>query len=210
MQFNKEDYESKNIELCEKHKAGDEDAFNELFKANLPIFISRLRRKQVPLHDAQDIVQIIFAKIYKNIKAMSNPKKINHWMARALKNEYVSFIRHCNNKYQSNKLSLEGLEEENDAYYTVAGIAVDYNDPFKILEEKEPDSIKLSIIKEAISLLKDRERRILELTLQGKGHEEIAKELNIPKGTVMSRIFYSRKALKRKCKNLIDSREIIL
>lgn len=204
MQFDQKDYESKNIELCEKHMAGDEEAFDELFKASLPIFISRLRRKGVPLHDAQDIVQIIFARIYKNIKSMSNPKKINHWMARALKNEYISFMRHCNNKYQSNKLSLEGLEEE------VAGVAVDHNDPSKILEKKEPNSIKLSIIKEAISLLKDRERRILELSLQGKEQKEISKELGIPRGTVMSRIFYARKALKRKCKNLIDSREIIL
>ena len=125
-------------------------------------------------------------------------------MAKSLKNEYISFVRHCNTKIQSNKLSLEDQEER------VIRIAVDHNDPCKILEGKEPNNVKLSIIKEAISLLKDRERKILELTLQDKEYKEIAKELNIPHGTVMSRVFYARKALRRKCKRLIDSRQITL
>jgi RNA polymerase sigma-70 factor (ECF subfamily) len=194
MVFDQKAYELKNIELCERYKAGDEDAFVELYKTNLPIFISRLRKKTVSLHDAQDIVQILFAKIYKNIKSISDSKMVNHWMAKSLKNEYISFVRHCNTKIQSNKLSLEDQEER------VIRIAVDYNDPCKILEGKEPNNVKLSIIKEAISLLKDRERKILELTLQDKEYKEIAKELNIPHGTVMSRVFYARKALRRKCK----------
>jgi RNA polymerase sigma-70 factor (ECF subfamily) len=204
MVFDQKAYELKNIELCERYKAGDEDAFVELYKTNLPIFISRLRKKTVSLHDAQDIVQILFAKIYKNIKSISDSKMVNHWMAKSLKNEYISFVRHCNTKIQSNKLSLEDQEER------VIRIAVDHNDPCKILEGKEPNNVKLSIIKEAISLLKDRERKILELTLQDKEYKEIAKELNIPHGTVMSRVFYARKALRRKCKRLIDSRQITL
>lgn len=203
MVFDKKAYELKNIELCERYKAGDDDAFTELFEVNFPIFLRRLSKKRVPLHDAQDIIQILFAKIYKNIKSISDSKMVTHWMAKSLKNEYISFVRHCNTKIQSNKLSLEDQEER------VIKTAVDHNNPCKILEEKEPNS-RLSIIKEAISLLKDRERRILELTLQDKEYKEIAKELNIPHGTVMSRVFYARKALKRKCKRLIDSREIIL
>jgi RNA polymerase sigma-70 factor (ECF subfamily) len=204
MVFDKKAYELKNIELCERYKAGDDDAFTELFEANFPIFVRRLSKKRVSLHDAQDIIQIVFAKIYKNIKSISDSKMVNHWMAKALKNQYISFVRQCNTKIQSNKLSLEDQEEK------VIKIAVDHNDPCKILEEKEPNSIRLSIIKEAIPLLKDRERRILELTLQDKEYKEIAKELNIPNGTVMSRIFYARKALRRKCKRLIDSRKITL
>lgn len=204
MAFDKKAYELKNIELCERYKAGDDDAFTELFEVNFPIFVSRLIKKRIPLHDAQDIIQILFAKIYKNIKSISDSKMVNHWMAKSLKNEYISFIRHCNTKVQSNKLSLEDQEEH------IIKIAVDHNDPRKILEGKEPSSTKLLIIKEAISLLKDRERKILELTLQDKEYKEIAEELNIPHGTVMSRIFYARKALKRKCKRLIDSKQIIL
>jgi RNA polymerase sigma-70 factor (ECF subfamily) len=204
MVFDQKAYELKNIELCERYKAGDEDAFVELYKTNFPIFISRLRKKTVSLHDAQDITQIVFARIYKNIKSISDSKMVNHWMAKSLKNEYISFVRHCNTKIQSNKLSLEDQEER------VIRIAVDHNDPCKILEGKEPNNVKLSIIKEAISLLKDRERKILELTLQDKEYKEIAKELNIPHGTVMSRVFYARKALRRKCKRLIDSRQITL
>ena len=46
MVFDQKAYELKNIELCERYKAGDEDAFVELYKTNLPIFISRLRKKQ--------------------------------------------------------------------------------------------------------------------------------------------------------------------
>lgn len=204
MAFDKKAYELKNIELCERYKAGDDDAFTELFEVNFPIFVSRLIKKRIPLHDAQDIIQILFAKIYKNIKSISDSKMVNHWMAKSLKNEYISFIRHCNTKVQSNKLSLEDQEEH------IIKIAVDHNDPRKILEGKEPSSTKLLIIKEAISLLKDRERKILELTLQDKEYKEIAEELNIPHGTVMSRIFYARKALRRKCKRLIDSRQITL
>ena len=188
----------RNIELSKRYIAGDEEAFSELFKENAPVFIGRLIKKGISLHDAQDIVQIVFTKVYKNIKAISE-KKINHWMGKVLKNEYVNLIRHYNTKIQSNKINLESFEEE------VMRAAVEYDDPSKLLEEKEPNE-RLLIIKEAISLLKDRERRILELSLEDREYKDIAKELNIPHGTVMSRVFYARKALKRKCKRLMDSR----
>ena len=204
MVFDKKAYQLKNIELCERYKAGDDDAFTELFEANFPIFVSILAKKGVSLHDAEDIIQTLFTKIFKNIKSISDSKMVNHWMRKSLKNEFISFVRHCNTKIQSNKLSLEDQEEH------IIKIAVDHNDPCKILEGKEPSSTKLLIIKEAISLLKDRERKILELTLQDKEYKEIGEELNIPKGTVMSRIFYARKALRRKCKRLIDSKQITL
>ena len=188
----------RNIELSKRYIAGDEEAFSELFKENAPVFIGRLIKKGISLHDAQDIVQIVFTKVYKNIKAISE-KKINHWMGKVLKNEYVNLIRHYNTKIQSNKINLESFEEE------VMRAAVEYDDPSKLLEEKEPNE-RLLIIKEAISLLRDRERRILELSLEDREYKDIAKELNIPHGTVMSRVFYARKALKRKCKRLMDSR----
>ena len=189
----------RNIELSKRYIAGDEEAFSELFKENAPVFIGRLIKKGISLHDAQDIVQIVFAKVYKNIKAISE-KKINHWMGKVLKNEYVDLIRHYNTKIQSNKINLESFEEE------VMRAAVEYDDPSKLLEVKEPNE-RLLIIKEAISLLRDRERRILELSLEDREYKDIAKELNIPHGTVMSRVFYARKALKRKCKRLMDSRK---
>ena len=189
----------RNIELSKRYIAGDEEAFSELFKENAPVFIGRLIKKGISLHDAQDIVQIVFTKVYKNIKAISE-KKINHWMGKVLKNEYVNLIRHYNTKIQSNKINLESFDEE------VMRAAVEYDDPSKLLEEKEPNE-RLLIIKEAISLLRDRERRILELSLEDREYKDIAKELNIPHGTVMSRVFYARKALKRKCKRLMDSRK---
>ena len=189
----------RNIELSKRYIAGDEEAFSELFKENAPVFIGRLIKKGISLHDAQDIVQIVFTKVYKNIKAISE-KKINHWMGKVLKNEYVNLIRHYKTKIQSNKLNLESFEEE------VTRAAVEYDDPSKLLEVKEPNE-RLLIIKEAISLLRDRERRILELSLEDREYKDIAKELNIPHGTVMSRVFYARKALKRKCKRLMDSRK---
>ena len=189
----------RNIELSKRYIAGDEEAFSELFKENAPVFIGRLIKKGISLHDAQDIVQIVFTKVYKNIKAISE-KKINHWMGKVLKNEYVNLIRHYKTKIQSNKINLESFEEE------VMRAAVEYDDPSKLLEVKEPNE-RLLIIKEAISLLRDRERRILELSLEDREYKDIAKELNIPHGTVMSRVFYARKALKRKCKRLMDSRK---
>mgnify|MGYP001582679782 FL=1 len=189
----------RNIELSKRYIAGDEEAFSELFKENAPLFIGRLIKKGIRLHDAQDIVQIVFTKVYKNIKAISE-KKINHWMGKVLKNEYVNLIRHYKTKIQSNKINLESFEEE------VMRAAVEYDDPSKLLEVKEPNE-RLLIIKEAISLLRDRERRILELSLEDREYKDIAKELNIPHGTVMSRVFYARKALKRKCKTLMDSRK---
>ena len=192
----------RNIELSKQCAAGDEEAFSELFKANAPLFIGKLIKKGTSLHDAQDIVQIVFTKVYKNIKAIDE-KKINHWMSKVLKNVYIDLIRHYNTKIQANKINLESFDEE------VMRAAVEYDDPSKLLEEKEPNE-RLLIIKEAISLLKDRERRILELSLEDREYKDIAKELNIPHGTVMSRIFYARKALKRKCKRMCGKKQTLV
>jgi RNA polymerase sigma factor (sigma-70 family) len=69
------------------------------------------------------------------------------------------------------------------------------DDPNSILEKKEEAQTVWRVLND----LDMNSREILSLKyIQGNSYEEIARILDIPRGTVMSRLFHARKAFREK------------
>lgn len=209
-----EEHNHKNIELFNRYTNGDELAFDLIVELNKPFFEKRLQKRGVSPEDAKDVIQKTFIKIHRGINNLKDVSKLTYWMNKALKNETISFIRSRNSLKESNKVSLEYLMFDDESGSNGSGratrdFASDGHDPSSLLEEKDPKELKLSIMSEAINNLKEKDKNIIEFILSDKTYSQISKELNIPEGTVMSRVFYAKKNLKEACKKLLDSREIV-
>jgi RNA polymerase sigma-70 factor (ECF subfamily) len=78
---------------------------------------------------------------------------------------------------------------------------VSRNNPEQNLEEKE----ELEMLHVAINQLETEDKEIIVLReFEGYSYEEISEMLNLPAGTVMSRLFYARKKLAEKMKRLME------
>lgn len=166
---------------------GDTEAFNELYKAyfNMIRFItSQFTRNE---SEAIDLTQDIFVKILNNIKSLDQPRAIHNWILRITYN-------HCFNYNNRSKTKTVDFGEEN----SIENIA---DSKRKKISEQIEDERIVSIVRQSLETM--------DSTLQSVGMmryldemdlNEIASILEIPKGTVKSRLSRVRKILQKDLK----------
>lgn len=124
--------------------------------------------------DALDASQEAFIDAFKALKNFDRTRKFYPWF-------YV-LLRHRCYKMTARKRETETLEEN------------------EILAPRDglPEEERFALEKALLSLSKE-DREIITLKyLDGLSYDELAEHLQIPKGTVMSRLFYVRKQLQAK------------
>ena len=139
-------------------------------------------------HDAaMDVSQEAFIRAYRSFDKYNPKRNFFTWYYKILRNLCLNFIRDNKNRKEENFL------ERN--INTVSG-----NNPEQTLEEKE----ELEMLHKTINQLETEEREILILReFENYSYDEIANMLDIPVGTVMSRLFYVRKKLAEKMKSVM-------
>jgi len=87
-----------------------EEAFTLLLKKYQQKLYWHIRRLVIDHDDADDIVQDVFIKIWKNLDKFREDAQLYTWLYRIATNECITFL---NKKKQRNQVS---LEDENSAY----------------------------------------------------------------------------------------------
>lgn len=133
-------------------------------------------------HDAaMEISQDAFIKAYRNFKTFDRKKSFFTWYYTILRNLCLNFIRDSKNQ---NTTSFLDQIELKDSKYT--------SDDIELKEERK-------IIWNALQQMEFDDREIIILKeFENLSYEEISDALKIPKGTVMSRLYYARKKLAKK------------
>lgn len=158
------------------------------FSNSLYAYALRLSKDE---DDAKDIVQETIIKALRNedkFKQNSNLQSFLHFM---LKNVYIDF-------YRKMKRKSEKIHDNKEWDYS------DFENNGMTIEYSSNRSISKFIIDDcnsAINRLNIVNKDVFIMFLEGFKYEEIASELNIPVGTVKTRIFNSRKQLQ---KELLD------
>ncbi len=139
-------------------------------------------------HDAaMDVSQEAFIRAYRNFNKYDTKRNFFTWYYKILRNLCLNFIR--DNKNRNEEYFFESRKYENSR-----------NNPGQNLEEKE----ELEMLHAAINQLETDDREIIFLReFESYSYEEISEMLNLPAGTVMSRLFYARKKLAEKMKRLM-------
>ena len=131
--------------------------------------------------DAMELSQQAFLRAYNNFSKFDPERKFFTWYYKILRNLCLNFIRDNKNKHYF----IEGIE---------------YKDESDIQSELERNEA-IEKVKWALNQLEHSDREIIMLKeFENYSYKEIAEMLEIPIGSVMSKLFYARKKLANKMK----------
>jgi RNA polymerase sigma-70 factor, ECF subfamily len=143
--------------------------------------------------DAEDLVQETFLKAYRAYHTFEEGTNLKAWLYRILTNTYI-------NKYRkdSRRPSEVDLGSVEDLYlYRNIG-SEESAEAARTTEDRVLDGLVESDIKKAVEDLPENFRLpVLLADLEGFSYKEIADILDIPIGTVMSRLHRGRKAMQK-------------
>lgn len=148
--------------------------------------------------DAEDIVQETYMLAFHKFHQLKDPGKCKSWLLRILRN---NFLKSC----QKNN-SQQRLRETDYIEFLKSRIKE------KDAEERLVDASGAAVIKQAIDKLPVKYREVLTLYyMEDMLYKDIAEALDIPIGTVMSRLTRAREGLKiRLLKQTKNRRDNIL
>lgn len=139
--------------------------------------------------DAEDLFQETWLKVYKSLHTYNKNKKIENWL-------YTICINAYRDKYRKNKIIRHVKQFFSSEEYNkeIANIK-----DKRIVEDNVLQKEEYQELNKALNNLKDTYRIPLILFYYKElSYEEIAEILDIPIGTVKSRMNYSKKLLKER------------
>jgi RNA polymerase sigma-70 factor, ECF subfamily len=173
--------------------ASQED-FADIAMEHLPALYSAAMRMTHNNADAEDLVQEAYLKAYKGFKGFEEGTNLRAWLFRILTNTYINAYR-----AKSRKPAQSNLDEEVEdlfLYRRVGGLeAVEAN---RTTEDIALESFTDTQVQAAVDALPEAFRLpVLLADVEGFHYKEIADMLDVPVGTVMSRLHRGRKALQK-------------
>ncbi|MGQ0827648.1 MAG: RNA polymerase sigma factor [Bacteroidota bacterium] len=159
-------------ELIPLIKSGDQNAFSYLYdnysKALYGVIFSTIGNTE----EAEDILQNAFLKIWNNFSLYDKDKgRLYTWMLNITRNAAIDYVRSKHNRNNSQKYRSDNIEHEiNKQHFNT--INYDYTELKNLLQELKADH-----------------QTVIDMAYyEGYTQEEIAKKLNLPLGTVKSKV----------------------
>lgn len=143
--------------------------------------------------DAEDLVQETFLKAFRAYDSFEEGTNLKAWLYRILTNTYI-------NKYrkESRRPSEVDLGAVEDLYLYRRIGSEESAEAARTTEDRVLDGLVESDIKAAVESIPENFRiPVLLADLEGFSYKEIAEILDVPIGTVMSRLHRGRKAMQK-------------
>lgn len=176
-------FEINEAEIVIKAQGGDRNAFNELVRIHAQGVLNVIFRMCGNMQLAEDAAQEAFIRAWLHLGSfrVDREASLRNWLYRIALNTATDMLR-------KEKRILPGQLED---FYLP--------DPRLSPEGVYLQSEQTALVQAAISSLPDASRAVLVLKEYGElSYREIAEALDIPIGTVMSRLNYARRLLKEK------------
>jgi RNA polymerase sigma-70 factor (ECF subfamily) len=183
------------VEVIQRIRDGDTEAFRllvERYQGRAHRLALRVLRDE---EAAQDAVQDAFVKAYSALGRFEGRSSFFTWFYRLVMNQCLDAKRRDKSAREQAFEEGSGTELEPEASFNpvpeVDGVSFA---PAATLMRKE----LLAHLAEAVEKLPEAARETLLLReVEGLSYAEIAKALEIPKGTVMSRLHYARRQMQK-------------
>ena len=175
--------------LCQK---GDTDAFEVLVERHQKKMLNIAYRMMGDYDEACDVTQEAFLAAYKSIKKFKAEAKYSTWLYRIVVNYCKNRLKQLRGKtiYENFSLNDSGGAKTDEIRNQLP--ANDTN-PGIEMENRERDAR----VQQCITSLEEEYKEVVILRdIQGLTYEEIRDILQIPDGTVKSRLSRARRALK--------------
>lgn len=169
-----EDQLSALIRRCQR---GERAAFEQLFQRFQPRLRYYVRRLDTGGDREDDTLQDIWVKVVRKIGSLKDPEAFVAWLYAIARHETYSRARIKDPFVELTDEHLDCVTEHDEPVFTDEAA---------------------TRIHEALGKLKTRHREILTLSfLEDFSHQQIAEILSVSPGTVKSRIYYAKQALRR-------------
>jgi RNA polymerase sigma-70 factor (ECF subfamily) len=156
------------------------------------LYSAALRMTRNPA-DAEDLVQETYLKAYRAFGSFKEGTNLKAWLYRILTNTFI-------NSYRARRRRPEqsDLDDVEDLYLFRRLGGLEAVSAGRSAEEEVLEHFTEADVKEAVESLPEQFRMaVLLADVEGFSYKEIAEILDIPIGTVMSRLHRGRKALQK-------------
>jgi RNA polymerase sigma-70 factor (ECF subfamily) len=177
----------------EKH-----DIFNREFMPHINSMYNFAFRLTMDEDDANDLVQDTYLKAFRFIASFERGTNAKAWLFRILKNSFINDYRK-----RSKEPSKVDYQEVETTYNSEDGLETQVTSDLRT--ESVQDLIGDEVANALNSLPVDFRTVIILCDIEGFTYEEMAKILDIPIGTVRSRLHRARNLLKDKLRNYATS-----
>ena len=176
-------------QLVERIRKKDQGAMSQLYQMYVGVLSSVCYRYVPNEDDARDVLQNSFVKIFTSLPSFEyrSEPQFRGWMIRVLVNEALQFLK------EREKLQFTELHGA-DVLYTAD-------------EEPDPVHITADQLHQLISELPDGYRTVVNLyVFEEYSHRQIAELLGISESTSASQLYYAKRLLAKKIKEIINHR----
>jgi len=174
-------FEVSETELILKARDGDRNAFNELVRIHAQGVMNVIYRMCGDAQIAEDAAQETFIRAWSHLGSFRVDSSLRNWLYRIALNAATDMLRREKHILPNNMDDFS------------------FADPQPGPEGVYLQEERTAMVQAAIQSLPDASRAVLVLKeYEGLSYREIADALDIPIGTVMSRLNYARKILKEK------------
>ena len=179
-------------ELVRRVQEGDQRAFRILFdryhRRAHAVALGVVKNQQ----DAMDVVQDGFVKVHRHIGSFQGSSSFYTWLYRIIMNLAIDHVRRRKNA--------KGVEYDDKVGREADEIAGDGALLPRILDANPSKTVirreLLEKIQDALDELPEYHRAVIVLReIEGLSYEEMSQVLEVPKGTIMSRLFHARKKM---------------
>ena len=159
--------------------------FEQLVRPHLKRLYNLAYRFTGQRDDAEDLVQDLLLKLYPRLEEMQSIDKLSPWLSKVLYRQYVDQYR----RQQRSPISF--MNEDEDVVYDTH--ASDTADPAESVNAE----LTQGILTDALDKLNEDQRVLVMLhDVEGYGLPEISKMMDVPVGTLKSRLSRARAKLR--------------
>lgn len=187
-------------QLVERARAGDADAFGELYQLTSRRIYQYIRQMVPTPEDAEDLMQEVYLRAWGGLKGLHSNEAFWVWLHRIARNAVLDSKK----RKRLNTVSLESAYTDDED---------GESEPIEVADWSEsPEQVVLSeaaqeAVRQAVRSLPENHREVVTMYyLEDMEISQIAQVLDVPKNTVLSRLARAREALRRKLDYLVDEK----
>jgi RNA polymerase sigma factor (sigma-70 family) len=192
--------ESTDRDLVEAVRAGDDCAFEELYRRYQPRIAAFVRRKVGDSARAEDIAQDVFFSALRRLRATDAEIDFKPWVFQIASNAAIDHWRRTSRAEEISVDADEGMRQSDRVRLTGAA------GPDSVLVDKE----RFEHLRGAFDELSDVHTRILVMReFEGLSYREIAEQLEVSRGSVESTLFRARRRLESEYEDISEGRRCV-
>ena len=177
-------------ELLKRAQEGDSSAFHHLVDRYAQTLFGLAFSLLRDAADAEDVVQETFLGAWKGMRSFEGRSSVKTWLIRIAVRQAVKRTRY---RQRRRAVSLEDQPEALERGFPVVGTA----------PSAKAVDMRLDILDALEALSPEHRVAVVLRELEGMTYEEIAQALDIPQGTVESRLFRARQELRERLKDYL-------